>query len=274
MHLILTGATGRVGSAALNAMIRNPDITHVSILTRSPVPQATDSEEAKRKCEVIIHSDFAQPPADETLTKLVGAKGCVWAQGISITSVSREMYDKITYDYPTSWAKHFAQAKGLGEEGKFNFVYVSGEGASTEPRLWTPAFGKVKGRAEKDLLELSKLEQFKRLRIFSPRPGGVDNTYQPEIHKYTLGKSTGVMRAVEMPLMPLARALSKNLVSPTKELGNVLVDLAAGDGERIPDGPGVSGEGRTLSNIALRYVDLASCFRHLTLILPSLQLGD
>ena len=252
MHLILTGATGRVGSAALNAMIRSPDVTRISILSRSPVPQANDSEEAKKKCQVLIHSDFGDGPTDETMSKLAGAKGCVWAQGISVRSVSHEMYDKITYDYPMAWAKQFSQADAVGERGKFNFVYVSGEGATTKPGFMTPLFGKVKGRAENDLLELSKSERFEKLRVFSPRPGGVDDFYQPEIQKYTVGRATGLLRAIEIPLKPILRSSMKSLLSPTKELGDVLVQLAAGDGERFPDGPGISGEGRTLANIALR----------------------
>ena len=58
---------------------------------------------------------------------------------------------------------------------------------------------------------------------------------------------------VERVLLPVLRALPgvKGLMSPTRELGKALVGLAVGDGE-VQEGGGVSGEGRTLNNAALR----------------------
>lgn len=85
MHLILTGATGLVGSAVLHHMINAPSVTAVSILSRRPVPQA----EGHEKVKVIIHKDFNSYPG-QILEQLRGAEGCVWAQGISITKVTKE----------------------------------------------------------------------------------------------------------------------------------------------------------------------------------------
>ena len=85
MHLILTGATGLVGSAVLQHMIVTPSITTVSVLSRRPVPQA----EGHSKVNVIIHKDYTSYPS-ELLEKLKGAEGCVWAQGISATQVSKK----------------------------------------------------------------------------------------------------------------------------------------------------------------------------------------
>lgn len=85
MHLILTGATGMVGSACLNHMLTNNSIISVSILSRRPVPMA----EGKAKAKVILHNDFDQYPK-ETLGQLKGATGCVWALGVSQNDVSKE----------------------------------------------------------------------------------------------------------------------------------------------------------------------------------------
>lgn len=85
MHLILTGATGLVGSACLHNMLTNSAITAVSILSRRPVPMA----EGHPKVKVIINTDFKQYPA-ETLEQLKGATGCVWALGVSANDVSKE----------------------------------------------------------------------------------------------------------------------------------------------------------------------------------------
>ena len=85
MHLILTGATGLVGSACLHQMLTNDSITTVSILSRRHVPMA----EGHPKVEVILHTDFKQYP-DEVLKQLKGATGCVWALGVSLNDVSKE----------------------------------------------------------------------------------------------------------------------------------------------------------------------------------------
>jgi uncharacterized protein YbjT (DUF2867 family) len=85
MHLILTGATGLVGSAVLQTMLTTPSITKISILSRRPVAQAEGHEKAK----VIIHKDFTVYDGD-LMAQLKDAKGVVWAQGISAVGVSKE----------------------------------------------------------------------------------------------------------------------------------------------------------------------------------------
>jgi len=82
MHLILTGATGLVGSACLHAMLTTKAVTTVTVLSRRPVPQA----EGHEKVQVILHKDFNEY-SPEVLEKLRGAEGCVWALGISQNEV-------------------------------------------------------------------------------------------------------------------------------------------------------------------------------------------
>lgn len=82
MHLILTGATGLVGSACLHAMLTSKTVTTVTVLSRRSVPQA----EGHPKVQVILHKDFKDYPT-EVLEKLKGAEGCVWALGVSQNDV-------------------------------------------------------------------------------------------------------------------------------------------------------------------------------------------
>lgn len=82
MHLILTGATGLVGSACLQALLTNQAVTAITILSRRPVPMAEGNE----KVNVIIHDDFSTYP-EGLLEKLKGAEGCVWALGVSQNEV-------------------------------------------------------------------------------------------------------------------------------------------------------------------------------------------
>jgi len=87
MHLILTGATGLVGSSVLEAMLRNTSISKISILSRRHVPMAEDAKDSRIR--VISHRDFEsyQP---ELLDQLKDAEGCVWALGTSQYNVNQE----------------------------------------------------------------------------------------------------------------------------------------------------------------------------------------
>lgn len=87
MHLILTGATGLIGSAVLDAMIKTKDISKISILSRRPVKMAEDSKDPR--VNVILHKDFEKYDS-ELLRRLEGADGVVWALGISQTAVGKE----------------------------------------------------------------------------------------------------------------------------------------------------------------------------------------
>ena len=126
-----------------------------------------------------------------------------------------------------------------------------GEGATTKPGIFTPMFGKVKGEAEAALLELSKA--IPSLRVLSARPAGVDPDLQPEIQPFIPKPQGFVYKVIAPALRPVMRKAWTDMVSPTKELGQVLVDLAMGDGNSL-EGKGISGEGRTISNVALRRI--------------------
>lgn len=87
MHLILTGATGLVGSGVLDAMLKMKDITKISILSRRAVKMAEDAKDPR--VNVIITKDFEKYDSS-ILSQLSGATGCVWALGISQTQAEKE----------------------------------------------------------------------------------------------------------------------------------------------------------------------------------------
>lgn len=87
MHLILTGATGLVGSSVLDAMLKNTSVSKISILSRRPVRMADDAKDPRVR--VITHQDFTSY-GPEVMDQLKGADGCVWALGISQTQVNAE----------------------------------------------------------------------------------------------------------------------------------------------------------------------------------------
>jgi hypothetical protein len=133
-----------------------------------------------------------------------------------------------------------------------NFIYVSGEGATTTPSFLTQHWARIKGLTESSLLSLSKDPSYANLRPISLRPGGVDPTYHKEIHDFVPKRSV-LMKVFEGAALPVVRGCLPSMISPTRELGKVLVELATGDGVAQKEGEsGVSGEGRTLSNVAMR----------------------
>jgi uncharacterized protein YbjT (DUF2867 family) len=71
MKIIITGATGRIGGAALQAALSNPTITGVVVLSRR------DIGVNHAKLQTIIKKDYTQYAADE-LAKLEGAEACIW----------------------------------------------------------------------------------------------------------------------------------------------------------------------------------------------------
>nr|GAT57396.1 ARM repeat-containing protein [Mycena chlorophos] len=227
MHIILTGATGLVGGQALRTCLANPSVTKLSILSRREFALPTEEGLDTEKAVIIVHKDYdTYPPA--LLEQLQGAHGCIWAQGISQTKVSRADYLRITYDFPMAAAKAFG---GLAE--KFNFVYVSGEGADPEEKS-SILFAKTKGKTEKDLRALPS--EYPALRIFNVRPGYVrpSPAQRPEL-SFSGRLLHGTVGSVMSAAMP-------SRVSPSDVLAKVLVELATGKGEPLEPGVGVEDE--------------------------------
>ena len=155
-------------------------------------------------------------------------------------SVCRE-YFEITHDYPLAAAKAFST---LHPDSPFTFVYVSGEGATQTPGMFTPLFGRVKGQIESALLEFSK--QTPNFKVYNVRPGGVDWTSHPEIHPFM--PKQAVYKTV---LMRPLNVVYKSLMTPTQPMGRIFTELAMSKGEPL-QGSGIEMEGYLVRNAAIR----------------------
>ncbi|KAH0559018.1 hypothetical protein GP486_004371 [Trichoglossum hirsutum] len=241
MHIILTGATGTVGSPVLTSLLASPLISQLSILSRRQFDLPTGDNLDPKKAKIIVHDDYVSYPEELLKGALSGAQGCIWAQGISQNEVNKEDYIRITYDFPMAAARAFATLSKPG--GHFNFVYVSGEGADTTEKTFT-FFGRIKGRAERDLLSLPTSDpSLSSLRIFNVRPGYVEPS--------PLRGRSFPYKVADCTLLPVMRRLSPGRVTPGGVLAKVLTDLATGDGEPLT-GSGVEAEGRTLRSPGIR----------------------
>lgn len=262
MHLILTGATGLVGSAVLDAMLAAKEVTQISILSRRPVRMAEDRATAaggESRVRVIVHSDFASYDA-AVLDQLRGAVGCVWALGVSQNKVTADDYVRITKEYSLAAAKAFATLPTSDEGAStsssppapFRFVYVSGEGATHTPGRFSATFARVKGETEKALAELSTTTaggggRESLLRADSVRPGFVDAARHAAIKPYI--PDPGLMyNASALTLGTVIRSAYRRMHSPTEVLGVFMTQLAAGgiDDAKM-EGPGASRVGSSPS---------------------------
>ncbi|RLL96926.1 hypothetical protein CFD26_101913 [Aspergillus turcosus] len=246
MHLILTGATGLVGSGVLNAMLAMKEVTKISILSRRPVKMAEDARDPR--VNIILHQDFeTYDPA--VLAQLQGATGCVWALGISQTKVNKDEYIKITKTYALAAAKAFRTLPP--PDHPFHFVYVSGAGATTQPGFFASLFARVKGETELELAEIRR--KFPLFRTSSVRPAFIDFAHHDAIKKYLPPRPA--FETLLRPLGPVFRAATPGLCSPTEPLGRFLTEMAMGRYEdRLVGGKGVQmvGEMPILENTAFR----------------------
>ncbi|KAI0880580.1 putative nucleoside-diphosphate-sugar epimerase [Annulohypoxylon maeteangense] len=247
MHLILTGATGLVGSGVLDAMIKMKDISKISIISRRPVQMAEDAKDPR--INVIIHKDFESYDSD-LLSKLKGATGCVWALGISQTQVGKEEYVKITKDYALAASTAFQTL--ASEQEPFNFVYISGGGTTTQPGMFTALFARVKGETELALAEMRKVNPL--FHGSSIRAAFIDAAKHDAIKSY-IPTQTFAIKATGATLGPLIRCGMPQYWSPTADLGRFVTEMAMGkykDQLKASNGIQMEGEFPILENSAFR----------------------
>ncbi|KAH8920785.1 hypothetical protein BT69DRAFT_1222317 [Atractiella rhizophila] len=136
MKLLLTGATGLVGSEVLRQALSSPHVQKITVLTRRPLPPSFSSP----KLTVHIHSDFTSYP---TFLDLAGHTACIWSLGPSSNGMKEKEYTVATYDYPLEFARAVVRAKEETEE-PFNFVFVSARAARQDEGKTSLMYGRVK----------------------------------------------------------------------------------------------------------------------------------
>ncbi|KAF5024616.1 hypothetical protein F66182_3379 [Fusarium sp. NRRL 66182] len=132
-------------------------------------------------------------------------------------------------------AKAFQTLAPNGET--FNFVYISGEGATTQPGMFSAIFARVKGETELGLAEIRR--QNPLFHAMSVRLGGVDASAHDAIKAYIPPKPLAA-RAIEL-LFPVLRTLVPTIMTPTEPLGHFLTELAMGKHKNeLVAGPGIT----------------------------------
>lgn len=159
-------------------------------------------------------------------------------------------YVTITKTYALEAAKAFENL--ASEQEPFNFVYVSGAGATTEPGRFSALFARTKGETELALAEMRNHNP--NMHASSVRPCYIDASEHEAIKPYIPTKPFA-HRSIELLLGPPIKYGLKSFHSPTDSLGKVLTELALGKHqEQFVAGKGVQMNGSfpILENNVLR----------------------
>lgn len=201
MRVLLFGATGMVGQAALRACLQAADVVEVVAVVRAPGGQRHP------KLRQLQHEDLwhPQPLAD----RLAGFDACFFCIGRTAAGMDEAQYTHVTHDMTLAVAQMLAPLNpGM------TFVYVSGAGADGSERgrvMWA----RVRGRTENALRRLP----FKA--TYAIRPGVI----QP---LHGIVSKTGSYRwfyRLAAPLLPLLRCVMPNTVLSTDVIGGALLTL-------------------------------------------------
>lgn len=166
MKIIVTGATGMVGSEVIRQAIIDDQISEITAIVRRPLSIQHP------KLQTLLHENFSDY---SNLTEVFkNNDACIWCLGISQNAVSKEEYIKITYDYALAVAKQM-----IASNPSIRFLFLSGEGASSEENSRF-LFGRIKGKTENALIKLL----FQQLYI--ARPAGILPVEKINDHSFLL----------------------------------------------------------------------------------------
>jgi uncharacterized protein YbjT (DUF2867 family) len=201
MKVILFGATGMIGQAALRECLLDTSVTSVLSIGRS----ATGKHDAKLR--EIMHSDLTDLSSIEA--ELSGYDACFYCLSISSLGMTEAAYRKIMYDMPLAAAQTLAQFNPY-----VTFIYVSGFGADPTEAGKT-MWGRVKGAAENALQRLP-------LKTYVFRPAFV----QPLNGIGSKSKWINAIYALIWPLTPLFMWLMPKYASTTTDIGRAMIAVA------------------------------------------------
>jgi nucleoside-diphosphate-sugar epimerase len=192
MHkkVIITGATGMIGSLVLQYCLRSPEVSQVTSLVRRP-----SGSKHEKLNEVIIH-DFMK--LDEHAAYFESVDIVYYCLGVYTGAVDRDQFWKITVDYPETLAKVLHQ-----KSPDLRFCLLSGQGADRTERS-KMMFAKDKGAIENRLSKIG----FKSFHAFRP-------SY---IYPVTPRKEPNLSYKVTRFLYPVIKLLGNRLSIKSTEL--------------------------------------------------------
>jgi uncharacterized protein YbjT (DUF2867 family) len=201
MNVLIFGATGMVGQAALRECLEAADVHTVQTVGRTPTGQTHP------KLQQLVHTNLMDLQAIEP--KLTGFDACFFCLGVSSPGMSEADYTRLTYDLTLAVATVLARLNPT-----MTFVYVSGAGTDSSEssrQMWP----RVKGRTENALRRLP-------FSVYLFRPGII----QPLHGIKSKTASYRTFYTLTAPLLPLVRRLFPNQILTTDQIGRAMLTVA------------------------------------------------
>jgi len=167
------GASGTAGDGILKALLKNPEIDQILVVTRRSTARIEEGV-AAGKLQLILHMDYLDYTAIRE--KLAALDAVYWAIGTSSLGVDEKTYGMIHVDFPVQFVSEWIS---VGPKLASSFHYISSSDISEDSSaMWA----REKVRAEKALFELA---EGTNLRVIAYRPDYIGPTRE-EAH---LGQS-------------------------------------------------------------------------------------
>jgi uncharacterized protein YbjT (DUF2867 family) len=217
MRVILFGATGMVGQAALRECLLDPGVERVLTVGRSATGQKHE------KLQELVHADLTD--YSRVSGELAGYDACFFCLGVSSAGMSEADYRRVTVDIAVSAGRALVAANpGM------TFIFVSGTGTDSTGKSRT-MWARVKGEAENAILALP----FKGAYAFRP-------AFIRPMHGITSRtRSYRVLYAIMRPIVPLVTALFPGQVTTTERIGRAMLNVARnGAPKRILETPDIN----------------------------------
>ncbi len=204
-NVIITGATGMVGSVVLDNCLERNDINRVTVVTRRSTGIVHE------KLIEVIHDNFLDFQNIQDYMK--NQDVCIYCLGVYTGQFPAPEFRTMTVDYTQA----FAEALGSYNE-KTTFCFLSGQGADSAEKS-RMMFARDKGAAENILLDL----KFENTFIF--RPGYI----HPSRPRKDPNFSYVLMKILYTPFLS---RIYPNIGLTSNDLGKVMVKIGLEGGSK------------------------------------------
>ena len=217
MNVVIFGATGMVGQAALRESLLDSGVERVLTIGRSGTGQKHDKLRELVLADLTDYSGVAG--------ELAGSDACFFCIGVSSAGMSEGDYRRVTVDIAVASGRALVAANpGM------TFIFVSGTGTDstgTSRTMWA----RVKGEAENAVFALP----FKAVYAFRP-------SFIRPMHGITSRtRSYRLLYAVMRPLVPAFVALFPGQATTTESIGRAMLNVARhGAPKHILDTPDIN----------------------------------
>ncbi|MGB5491798.1 MAG: hypothetical protein WBM76_13310 [Woeseiaceae bacterium] len=160
----ILGASGTAGDGILKAVLADPDIEAVHVITRRGTPRIEEGV-ASGKVRMTLHEDYLDYSAVHE--QIAGVEAVYWAIGTSSVGVDEKTYGLIHVDFPVRFVEEWVD---VSSKLDISFHYISSSDISADSSMM---WAREKVRAEKTLFEFAEAS---KLRVIAYRPDYIGPT--------------------------------------------------------------------------------------------------